>query len=409
MSEPGALTRGGGSGESEGLGSIRAQLDAIDAGIVDLIARRLEIVDAVSQAKARTSAPVRDLPREREVLDRVAAAAVERGVPDELVRRIFRQLVGHAVDRQVADLLPGTGGPLVVAFHGTAFTVDHLAAQKFMSARPETTAFEGYPTYAEAVAAVRSGRCHLAVLPVESTTAGSINAVYDLLQSSGVAVVGEETVQVEHCLATVTEAPVAGLRHIASDAHGLEVCAAFLASLPDATPVVCADTSAAMRLVEESGDPSWAAIGPPDAAEAHGLVTVRRHLSGTASTYVRFLVVARAPLTVDLRIPSKTSIVLVTRHEDGALLRCLQILAASGRSMTKLESRPLPGRPFEYLFFLDFEGNVADPRTAEVVEELRRSALSLTVLGSYPAKVTAADADPQRRSTAADGIEAVLA
>jgi prephenate dehydratase len=102
------------------------------------------------------------------------------------------------------------------------------------------------------------------------------------------------------------------------------------------------------------------------------------------------------------RVPSKTSLVLVTRHEEGALLRCLEILSRTGHSMTKLESRPRPGSPFEYLFFLDFEGNVADPRTRNVVEQLAAASLSLKVLGSYPAKVVGGGA------AGADGVEAVL-
>jgi chorismate mutase/prephenate dehydratase len=101
------------------------------------------------------------------------------------------------------------------------------------------------------------------------------------------------------------------------------------------------------------------------------------------------------------RVPSKTSLVLVTRHEEGALLRCLEILSRTGHSMTKLESRPRPGSPFEYLFFLDFEGNVADPRTQDVVQELREASLGLKVLGSYPAKVVRGDAPDE-------SLEAVL-
>ena len=93
-----------------------------------------------------------------------------------------------------------------------------------------------------------------------------------------------------------------------------------------------------------------------------------------------------APAPVDVRIPCKTSLILVTRHEEGALLRCLEVLSGSGHSMTKLESRPRPGRPWEYLFFVDIEGNVDDPRTAAALDELRSAALFVKVLGSYPAK-----------------------
>jgi len=104
---------------------------------------------------------------------------------------------------------------------------------------------------------------------------------------------------------------------------------------------------------------------------------------------------------VPVRVPSKTSLVLVTSHEEGALLRCLEILSRSGHSLTKLESRPRPGSPFEYLFFIDFEGNVSEPRTRDVVAELAEATLGLKVLGSYPAKVVRGDATD-------DAVEGVL-
>ena len=131
---------------------------------------------------------------------------------------------------------------------------------------------------------------------------------------------------------------------------------------------------------------------------------LRRGLADQAENWTRFLVLSRTPVPVPDRVPSKTSLVLVTRHEEGALFRCLEALSRSGHSLTKLESRPRPGSPFEYLFFLDFEGNVAEPRTQEVLDELRAATLALKVLGSYPAKVVRGD-----EPAADDALEAVLA
>ena len=151
------------------------------------------------------------------------------------------------------------------------------------------------------------------------------------------------------------------------------------------------DTAEAMRAVAQQGDATWAAIGSQEAAEAHGLVVLRRGLADRRENWTRFLLLARSPAVVPDRVPSKTSLVLVTRHEEGALLRCLEVLSSTRHSLTKLESRPRPGSPFEYLFFLDFEGNIADAATREAVDQLREAALSVKVLGSCPAKVVRAD------------------
>ena len=391
--------------EARSLDELRAELDQVDRGLVDLIARRLEIVAGIGAAKADTDTPVRDPGRERAVLDGVEAAARERGVSGELVRRIFREIIGHAVDKQVAELLGTPEQPATVGFQGVENAYSHLAAQKHLAGRGWEATYRGYPSFAEVVDALVSGECDLAVLPVENTTAGSINQVYDLLQASPVHVVGEETWRVDHALAAIADVPLDSLTRVLSHPQGLEQCAAFLRTLPNAVPVHVFDTAEAMRTVAEQGDPTWAGIGSPEAADAHGLVVLRRGITDQPENYTRFLVLAREPAVVAPRVPSKTSLVLVTSHEEGALLRCLEVLARSQHSMTKLESRPRPGRPFEYLFFLDFEGNVAEPRTQQVVEELRRTARSVKLLGSYPAKVVRADA---ASAQTADALEALV-
>src|SRR5260221_2025751 len=149
-----------------------------------------------------------------------------------------------------------------------------------------------------------------------------------------------------------------------------------------------------MQGVAAAGDPTVAAIASPEAAAAYGLVVLRHDISDSRDNFTRFVVLSAAPAAVDLRIPCKTSLILVTGREEGDLLRCLEVLSGSGHSMTKLESRPRPGRPWEYMFFVDFEGNVADPRTASALDELRSAALFVKILGSYPAKALRAPARP---------------
>jgi len=149
-----------------------------------------------------------------------------------------------------------------------------------------------------------------------------------------------------------------------------------------------------MRTVADSADPTQVAIGAPEAAAAHGLMVLRRGIANHAENYTRFVVLARQAVAVDLNAPCKTSLIFVSRHEQGALMRSLDVLGNSGHSMTKLESRPRPGRPWEYMFFLDFEGNVADPRTAGALDDLRSTSLHMKVLGSYPAKAARVEFQP---------------
>ena len=382
------------SGQCPDVAGLRQDLDEVDDGIVRLIAQRHDIISAIAEVKEHGDAGIQDAERERQVLDGVAAAAADLGVSASLVRRIFRELISDSVAQQARRLNGEPGGRVRVAFQGVAHAYSDAAAQKYLAGRGLDGDLTGYRTFREAAAALLGGQADLAVLPIENTTAGSINEVYALLREHELFIIGEETWKVDHCLAAVSEVPLTSLTRILSHPQGLEQCSQFLLSVPQAAPTSYFDTAEAMSAVARDGDPATAAIGSADAASAYGLVVLRHNISDRTDNYTRFVVLSRTGAPVDLRVPCKTSLILVTGHEEGDLLRCLQVLSGSGHSMTKLESRPRPGRPWEYMFFVDFEGNAADPRTAAALDELRAAALYVKILGSYPAKALRAPARP---------------
>jgi 3-deoxy-7-phosphoheptulonate synthase len=403
------------SGQRPDIAGLRQSLDEVDSGIVGLIARRSSLIADIARVKEHGTSAIQDADRERRVLDGVEAAAADLGVSASLVRRIFRELISDSVAQQARHLNGDEGGRVRVAFQGAAHAYSDAAARKYLAGRGLQGELAGYLTFREAAAALLAGDADMAVLPIENTTAGSINEVYALLREHDLFIAGEETWRVDHCLAAVRDVPLSSLSRVLSHPQGLEQCAQFLQSLPNAVPAPYFDTAGAMRAVAAGGDPTVAAIGSPEAAAAHGLIVLRHNICDLQDNYTRFVVLSRTAAAVDVRIPCKTSLILVTRHEEGALLRCLEVLSGSGHSMTKLESRPRPGRPWEYLFFLDFEGNAADPRTAAALDELRSAALYIKVLGSYPAKALRNPARPgdlpgtQAEESPADALEAVAA
>ncbi len=374
--------------------ALRERLGTLDQRIVELIAERFRVIGDVAREKAASEAAIRDVERERQVLAAVEQVARTEGAPVNLVRRIYRDLLAESVSRQVAS----RSGihhdvALRVAVRGE-HSFGYLAAQKYLASRDVETELVVTRTYEAAVSALQNDEVDLAVLPIENTAAGSIDETYDLLRENEVSIVGEETSSVDYCLCGVSDVPLGAISQVLAAVDGLEQCSRFLQSLPNASQVLHFDTGAAMRLVHAAGDSTQVAIGAPEAAAAHGLVVLRRGIANHAENYTRFVVLARQPVPVELNAPCKTSLILIARHEHGALMRSLGVLAASGHSMTKLESRPRPGRPFEYMFFIDFEGNIADPRTADALDDLRSTALHLKILGSYPATTTSGDAQP---------------
>jgi len=381
-------------GESEaGLDALRRDVEEADQALVDILARRLALVDRIAARKSESASTIRDRERERVVLARAEARAFERGLSAPLVRKILEDVIAHSVSRQSAAVsgAPAPEGIVRVAFQGVAYAYSHLAARKYLAAGNLAGKFQGHRSFRAVTAALRSGEAHLAFLPIENTTAGSINQVYDLLRTEELAIVGEEVWKVDHCLAGPADVPLSSIRKVLSHPQGLEQCSQFLQSLPQAEPVPYFDTAEALASVAAAADPSQAAIGPPEAAQAHGLHVLRRGIADQEENWTRFVALAREPVRYDPRVSCKTSIVLTTRHERGALLRCLHVLSDHGLQLTKLESRPRPGRPWEYMFFVDFDGNLADESVAAGLDELKSEALYVKVLGSYPAKAEPVD------------------
>jgi chorismate mutase/prephenate dehydratase len=367
---------------------LRLQLDKTDDDIVRLLARRLETVGLIAKAKAEHATQIRDPGREREVLARVEALANSLGISGPLTRKIFSEVIDYSVSRQVASLVDAERSHISVAYQGQPLTYNQLAAEQYVASRGLTGHFVGLASLTQVIEQLASGQVELAFLPIENTVAGSVNQVYDVLRERELHIVGEDSFKIELCLAAVADVPLPALRRIYSHPLALEQCSAFIDGLPQVQTTPFADSRDAMRAVAESKDPTLAAVGSPEAARAHGLVILRSEVGNQDEILMRYVALARAPLPVDERVSCKTSLILSTRHEKGALLRCLQVLGEYGLSLTKLESRPRPNRPWEYMFFIDFEGNVVEPRVATALEALRTEALYLKVLGCYPAKAT---------------------
>jgi chorismate mutase / prephenate dehydratase len=376
------------------LRELRQTLDRIDEDLVGLIAQRMETVARVIREKKGQAGGIRDPRREHEILTRVEALARQAGVSAPLARRIFSEILANSVARQASNLtgLAPDAQVLRMAYVGTPYTFNHLASEKFVAEIGQQAEFLGRPSIKEAVAELEAGAVDLALLNIESTAAGSLNQVYDVLREKDLHIVGEETIKVDLCLCGVAEVPLQAVEQILSHPLALDQCSQFIEALPRARPVPAVDTAEALRLVAERQDPTQMAIGSPEGAEAHGLMVVRRGIGNHEEILHRYVVLARSPIQFDPRIPCKTSLILTTRHEQGALLRCLQALSDHGISLTKLESRPNPDRTWEYMFFIDFEGNISDPAVAEGLAELRSRALYLKVLGCYPSKARPVEA-----------------
>ncbi len=275
---------------------------------------------------------------------------------------------------------------LVVGYQGTEGAYNQLAATRHFAQADRPVRCEGFHSFREMLEALKQGKIHYAMLPIENSIAGSINESYDLLAQMGLSLVGEEYQPIAHCLIGAARVPVSDIRRVYSHPVALAQCGAFLETLEDCHVEAFVDTAMAVEKVKGDGDPSQAAIASEQAAALHGLPILRRDIADHPENYTRMVVVATESAHFGPDVPCKTSLVFSTIHEQGALARCISIFAERGLNLTKIESRPKPDTPFEYVFYMDFEGNIDARATREALAELRSVTTFLTVLGSYPSR-----------------------
>lgn len=371
------------------LSKYRDEINAIDDDILRLLARRRESVSHVIELKERNTLHLRDVRREEEVLARLIAQGRTLGLDAHAVTKIFHEIIDDSVQSQQLFLQRSRNPQrnethLAVAYQGTEGNFSHSAAKRFLADREESSTFVSYATFEDVVQAVERGEADYGILPVENTTAGVINEVYDLLLRTKLHIVGEEIFQINLCLVAVDTVPLANIRRVLSQWQALAQCSRFLSQLENCRNVPTVDTAMAVRRVKEDQDLSQAAIAGEPAARVHGLKVVERDISDQPENFTRFIIVAAHPIAVDSRIPAKTSMIVATAHESGALIKALVALERHGINMTKLESRPRKGSRFEYVFYIDFEGNTCEPRVEQALVELRGATSFLKILGSYP-------------------------
>jgi prephenate dehydratase len=238
------------------------------------------------------------------------------------------------------------------------------------------------PTLGAMFDAVASGRARRAVLPIENTLAGTVPRAYELLTDRGLAAIGETRVQIDHVLVGHPGASPAALRRVLSHPVALDQCRRFFAAHPHIEPVPAFDTAGAVSLVMEGGDAGTAAIASRRAATLHAAAVLAEHIQDHAENWTRFLLLA--PAAPAAGVEGTHAIVAFTLpHEPGALANVLQALAARRANITKIESRPIEGQPFEYAFLLEIDRDPAGPPFTEILPDVAPMTIGLSVLGAY--------------------------
>ena len=373
------------------LKELRNEIDSIDSQLTALFERRMQIAAGVAKYKKENAIPVFDRERERAVLN-----AVTERMPEELQiytktlyqtifdlsrsyqkKLIFPESNLSKLLTQVVENTPSLRPErAVVACQGVEGAYSQFACDKIFT-YPSIMYFSSFE---DVFKAVDSGLCRYGILPVENSTAGSVTKVYDLMNQHKFYITHSTRLFIGHALLAPEGASVEGIKEIFSHEQAINQCSDFIASI-GAKVTVCENTAAAAKMVAESGRTDCAAIGSKDCADLYNINVIKSSIQNNGNNYPRFICISKKPEIYPGA--KKTSIMMTIPHRPGSLYNIISRFAALGLNMTKLESRPIPGSNFEFMFYFDIDASVYSENLRTLLSELEHDVEQLSYLGSY--------------------------
>jgi prephenate dehydratase len=285
-----------------------------------------------------------------------------------------------------------------VFYQGTEGSYSHIVSGNFFG---EGYEFVGLETFRDIFTKIGESDSSLAVIPVENSLAGSVFENFDLLNQFRAWIIGESFYKVRHNLLgfrdpkLTTDQNIERVKKVFSHYKALEQCADFFLKHPEIQPVIYSDTAGAAKFVKENNDPSLAAIAGKEAAELYGLDILKSNLEDNQENYTRFFVIqSHKPKQLDFSKLNKCSLVFIVKHEPGSLLRVIEVFARHKYNLSKIESRPIHGKFFEYFFYMDFEFDLTDKNTFNlVIDEFAKYTQWHKIMGIYPSGKSMLDFD----------------
>ncbi len=372
------------------LQEIRKDIDSVDRELVKLLEKRMALTTEVARFKIETGKKVLDKERENQKLEAIAGFVEckdnERGMVS-----IFEQIMAASRKAQYAYMEHNGRSTredyesideldikdCKVVYQGVPGAYAYIAMQRFFG---EDVHSFNVKTWKDAMEAVKCGEADYAVLPIENSTAGNVGDVFDLLQEYNNYIVAETYIAVEHALLGVPGATLADIDTVCSHPQALMQCGKFIKN-NDLKTVEFANTAVSAKQVMERAAKNMAAIASVEAAALYGLSVIQEKINTENNNTTRFVIVANKRMFV--KDAKKISICFETEHTSGSLYDILSHIIFNGLNMTKIESRPIEGKAWQFRFFVDFMGNIDDAGVKNALRGIEEEALSIKLLGNY--------------------------
>jgi prephenate dehydratase len=266
-----------------------------------------------------------------------------------------------------------------IAFQGEHGAYSEMAIFEYFNERRQTVPCD---TFDEVFSCVAGEECDYGFIPVENSVAGSIHRNYDLLLLNPLVVVGEHYLRIDHCLIAIPGTSLLDIRKVISHPQALAQCERYLRSLGDVSSEAVYDTAGSVKIIRDQGDRTVGAIASRIAADIYGMAVIAENIADYPDNITRFQIIARHPIQPGT--DAKTSIVFSLNNRPGELYRAMSVFALRDIDLTKIESRPLRDKPWEYCFYIDFVGAVGEGKVDRALANLEEFTTFLRVLGSYP-------------------------
>lgn len=374
------------------LSDYRAKIDSVDEQLIRLFSERMEIAAGIADYKRENGLPVLDPVRERKKLLEIYEKAPENmknyttplySLLFELSRSYQNRLMGYnteltdqieAAMRDTAPLFPETA---VVACQGVEGANSQLACDRLF----KMANIMYFSSFDAVFTAIEKGLCQYGVIPLENSTAGSINAVYDLMTQHNFSIVRSMRLKIEHNLLAKPGTKLSDIKEVYSHPQAISQCENYLKNLPGVTVTACENTAVAAKMVAESQRKDVAALSSRSCMKLYGLECVDASVQDYDNNFTRFICISK-----DLEVypgADRTSLMAVLAHEPGSLYKILSRFYALGINLNKLESRPIPSRNFEFMFYFDLDVSVYSPQFRQLMSELPSVCEEFAYLGSY--------------------------
>lgn len=360
---------------------LRNQIDKIDADLLSLFENRMEVVLKIAEYKKMNNIEILNGAREEAVIKKNLGLVKNVNLHLE-VEEFFKSVMAISRDLQNKKLNITSSlnrdEKLTVGFYGVAGSFSEEALKEYFGEKVEGKAIGEFE---DIFLDLRNGKINYGVIPIENSSTGAISEVYDLLNKNNFYIIGEKCLKISQNLMGIKGSSIEEIKEVYSHSQGIEQSMKFLKEYKDWKLVPFNSTSKSAQLVNERQDKSLAAIASVKAAEIYGLQILQKNINSSATNTTRFVVIGK-DMETDCHC-NKISIVLSTTHKAGSLYNILKHFAENNINLLKIESRPIVNKPWEYFFYIDFQGNINEDKVIAAIELIKINSRYFKILGNY--------------------------